>query len=52
MAICCQVHRKGELVSDLAAPHQSVDMALRQSVIEAVLDGELRHEIVVVLERG
>jgi hypothetical protein len=39
-------------VSDLATLHQSVDIALSLSLIEAVLSGALRHEIVVVLERG
>jgi hypothetical protein len=54
MAICLdsQVHPKGELVSDLAALHQSVDIALSLNLIEAVLSGALGYEIVVVLERG
>ena len=43
---------KGELASDLAALHHGVDIALSLSLLEAVLSGELRHEIVVVLERG
>jgi hypothetical protein len=47
-----QVHQKGELVSDLAARHQSVDTALNLSFIEAVLSSALRQEIVIVLERG
>ena len=43
---------EGELASDLAALHHDVDIALSLSLLEAVLSGELRHEIVVVLERG
>ena len=43
---------EGELASDLAALHHGVDIALSLSLLEAVLSGELRHEIVVVLERG
>jgi hypothetical protein len=47
-----QVRLEGELASDLAALHHGVDIALSLSLLEAVLSGELRHEIVVVLERG
>jgi hypothetical protein len=54
MAICqdSHVHQKGELVSDLAALHQSLDIALSLCLIEAVPSGAVRHEIVIVLERG
>jgi hypothetical protein len=54
IAVCLdsRAHQKGEPVSDLATLHQSVDIALSLSLIEAVLSGALRHEIVVVLERG
>ena len=43
---------KGELASNLPALDQDVDIALSLSLPEAVLSGALRHEIVVVLERG
>jgi hypothetical protein len=46
------VRLKGELASNLPALHQDVDIALSLSLPEAVLSGALRHEIVVVLERG
>jgi hypothetical protein len=46
------VRLEGELASDLAALHHGVDIALSRSLLEAVLSGELRHEIVIVLERG
>ena len=39
---------EGELASDLAALHHGVDIALSLSLLEAVLSGELRHEIAVV----
>ena len=39
---------KGELASNLPALHQNVDIALSLSLLEAVLSGELRHEIAVV----
>jgi hypothetical protein len=47
-----QVRLEGELASDLAALHHGVDIALSLSLLGAVLSGELRHEIVIVLERG
>jgi hypothetical protein len=43
------VRLEGELGSDLAALHHGVDIALSLSLLEAVLSGELRHEIVIVL---
>jgi hypothetical protein len=46
------VHQERELVSDLATLQQKIDIALSLSLIEAVFSGALRHEIVVVLERG
>jgi hypothetical protein len=46
------VRLKGELASNLPALHQDVDIALSLRLLEAVLSGALRHEIVVVLERG
>ena len=39
----------GELASDLAALHQGVDIALSLSLLEAVLSGELHHQIVLSL---
>jgi hypothetical protein len=47
-----QAHQGEELVSDLAALHQSVNTALKLSFIEALLSSALRREIVIVLERG
>jgi len=43
---------EGELASNLPTLHQDVDIALSLSLLEAVLSGALRHEIVVVLKRG
>ena len=37
---------------DVAAFHKSVDIALSLRLVEAVLGGKLRHQIVVALERG
>jgi len=42
-----QVRLKGELASNLPALHQDVDIALSLTLLEAVLSGALRHEIVV-----